>query len=195
MPAESTGRVRTRDPARKERIAEAAARLFAERGYYAVTLDDIGSAAGIGASGIYRHFASKQAILIALLENVVDRLLSDAERLHSLADDPHAVLPEIVQTQVRLVTEDRALCQVYASESRNLPPEEYRKLRTKQRRYVDLWADVLSAARPEVPAREVRVLVRASIAAVQSAVSYEGSLSRPRLSELLQVAGCGAMGI
>jgi AcrR family transcriptional regulator len=188
-------RVRTRDPARKQRIAAAAARLFAERGYYAVSLEDIGSAAGIGASGVYRHFASKQAILTTLLDEVVDRLLADVERLHDLDDDPLVVLPAIVATQVRLVTEERALCQVYTSEYRNLPPDSYRRLRRKQRRYVDLWAEVLAAARPDVPEAEIKVLVRASIATAQSALRYDGRLPRRRLAELLQTAACGAMGI
>ena len=76
-----------------------------------------------------------------------------------------------------------------------LPPDRYRQLRRKQSRYVDLWADVLSAARPEVPTKEVYLLVRASIATAPSAVRYEGSLSRKRVSELLQAAACGAMGI
>lgn len=192
---EGAPRVRTRDPARKQRIAAAAALLFAERGYSAVSLEDIGSAAGIGASGIYRHFESKQAILTALLDAVVDRLLEDAERLHALDEDPLVVLPAIVETQVRLVTEERTLCQVYASEYRNLPPDAYRRLRRKQRRYVDLWADVLAAARPDVPGKEIQVFVRASIAAAQSALRYHGSLSRQRMSELLQAAACGAMGI
>ena len=61
-----TETVRTRDPARKERILAAAADLVASSGYHAVSMADIGAAAGITGSGIYRHFASKSALLVAL---------------------------------------------------------------------------------------------------------------------------------
>lgn len=51
----------------KRRILDAAMRLFGERGYAATTIADIEAAAGlsVGAGGIYRHFASKQALLEA----------------------------------------------------------------------------------------------------------------------------------
>jgi AcrR family transcriptional regulator len=50
---------RTRDPERKARIMGAAADLVARKGYHAVSMAEIGSAAGITGSGVYRHFDSK----------------------------------------------------------------------------------------------------------------------------------------
>ena len=52
---------RRRDPDRRERILEAAAGLVAERGYHEVGMTDIGAAAGITGSAIYRHFDGKSA--------------------------------------------------------------------------------------------------------------------------------------
>jgi AcrR family transcriptional regulator len=65
---------RVRDPERREKILRAAAELFAGRGYHAVSLADIGAAAGIVGSGVYRHFASKAAILVALFDEFTGRL-------------------------------------------------------------------------------------------------------------------------
>jgi AcrR family transcriptional regulator len=79
-PSRSSGRRgAVRDPDRRERILDAAADLMARNGYQGVNMTDIGSAAGIVGSGIYRHFDSKNAILVELLDRVVDRLLADAE--------------------------------------------------------------------------------------------------------------------
>ena len=61
-----------RDPDRRERILRAAAELIAQRGYLGVNLADIGTAAGIVGSGIYRHFDSKAAILVEMFDRVVD---------------------------------------------------------------------------------------------------------------------------
>ena len=70
---------RTRDPARKEKILAAAAELIARDGYHVVSLADIGREAGIVGSGVYRHFDSKVAILVALFDGVIDDLLTDVD--------------------------------------------------------------------------------------------------------------------
>jgi AcrR family transcriptional regulator len=54
--------------ARRELIETAAARLFAERGYAGTTLDEVASAAHVTKPMVYRHFESKKALYLALLE-------------------------------------------------------------------------------------------------------------------------------
>ena len=49
-------------------IETAAARLFAEHGYDGTRLDDIAAAAGVSKPILYRHFASKTDLYVALLE-------------------------------------------------------------------------------------------------------------------------------
>ena len=72
---------RTRDPARKQRILTAAADLVARNGFSSVSMEDIGDAVGITASAIYRHYDSKTAVLVAMFDRVIDRLLSEGQRL------------------------------------------------------------------------------------------------------------------
>src|SRR6266536_5829396 len=67
---------RRRDPGRKERILVAAAALGARRGFDAISMADIGAEAGIVGSGVYRHFDSKTAILVAMADRVMDRLMT-----------------------------------------------------------------------------------------------------------------------
>ena len=54
----------------------AAAALGARRGFDAISMADIGAEAGIVGSGIYRHFDSKTAILVAMADRVMDRLMT-----------------------------------------------------------------------------------------------------------------------
>ena len=51
---------------RRSQLLSAAAHLMAERGFLAVRLEDIGSAAGVSGPAIYRHFP-KEAMLVELL--------------------------------------------------------------------------------------------------------------------------------
>src|SRR6185295_14367587 len=64
------GAATTRLPAAERRalIETAAGRLFGERGYEATTLDEIAAAAGVTKPILYRHFGSKAALYLALLE-------------------------------------------------------------------------------------------------------------------------------
>ncbi|MEE1802469.1 TetR/AcrR family transcriptional regulator [Streptomyces sp. JV176] len=71
---------RTAAPTRREQILKQAARLFAERGFHGVGVDEIGAAVGISGPGLYRHFAGKDAMLAELLVGISGRLL-DGGRL------------------------------------------------------------------------------------------------------------------
>ena len=67
-------------PTRREQILKEAARLFAERGFHGVGVDEIGAAVGISGPGLYRHFAGKDAMLAELL---VRHQRAAADRRHA----------------------------------------------------------------------------------------------------------------
>ncbi len=58
-----------------EKILAAAEKLFFERSFDGVGVDEIGKAAGTTGSAIYRHFPSKDAILAALFDKTLDTIL------------------------------------------------------------------------------------------------------------------------
>ncbi len=53
-----------RSDAKRERILEAATRLFAERGYAAARAEDVARAAGIAKGSVFQHFGSKEALFL-----------------------------------------------------------------------------------------------------------------------------------
>jgi AcrR family transcriptional regulator len=71
-----SGESRRRLPAAERRglIEDAAARLFAERGYAATTVEDIVTEAGVSKPMLYRHFESKKELQMKLLEHRRDEL-------------------------------------------------------------------------------------------------------------------------
>lgn len=76
-PATARGR------ASRRRIVEAATRLFAERGYEAVTMRALGEAAGLDNSSLYRHFRSKRELAAEILDAAAEPVL---EHLRPLAE-------------------------------------------------------------------------------------------------------------
>jgi AcrR family transcriptional regulator len=75
--------VRKRLPAaeRRELILEAAGEQFGDRGYAHTNLDEIATAAGVTKPILYRHFESKKALYLALLERHRDDLPRFFERV------------------------------------------------------------------------------------------------------------------
>ena len=54
--------------ARRKEIVAVAAELFAEQGYHATKLSDVGARVGIGRPAVLHHFASKEALVHAVLD-------------------------------------------------------------------------------------------------------------------------------
>jgi AcrR family transcriptional regulator len=186
---------RTRDPARKEKILAAAAELIARDGYHAVSLADIGREAGIVGSGVYRHFDSKIAILVALFDGVIDDLLTDEQRIVDSEGDLARALDLLVDGQVEFVVGNREIAQVYHHEIANLPQEDRRRLRRKQRLYVEDWVHVVRELRPDLDDVTARTLVHAAISAIQSTLFHNAGLSDEQLRLVLAASARAVLDI
>jgi AcrR family transcriptional regulator len=57
----------------RERLLDAAAELFLERGYHGVGLDELGQAAGVSRQTVYNLFGSKAGLLTAMTAHVEER--------------------------------------------------------------------------------------------------------------------------
>ena len=70
---------------RQRQILRAAAECFARKGFHQTTMDDIAREAGISAGLIYRHFAGKEDLIIALVKIYEDdqRAKLDRARQHT----------------------------------------------------------------------------------------------------------------
>jgi AcrR family transcriptional regulator len=52
----------------RERLLQAAARVYARRGFSGATLDEVAAEAGFTKGAVYSHFGSKENLLLALME-------------------------------------------------------------------------------------------------------------------------------
>jgi AcrR family transcriptional regulator len=62
---------------KRDYLIEVATRLFNQYGYHAVGIDQIIAAAGIAKTTLYRHFKSKEDLIVAVLQRVNAQSLSD----------------------------------------------------------------------------------------------------------------------
>lgn len=72
----------------RERVLDAAIRLFTRQGYFNTSIPDIVRASGVSTGSIYHHFGDKEGIARALFETLVNRMeveFDRIERRHSTA--------------------------------------------------------------------------------------------------------------
>jgi len=174
---------------RRELLLGAAADLFAARGYHAVGIDDIGSAAGISGPGVYRHFSSKQALLESLCDRAMTRMLSGAQDLSSSRD----ALGGLVDLHVAFAVGERALLGVWAREQRALSDDVRRSLRQRQRSYEQVWREVVSPLRADLSPAEVSVAVTSTLALLNSTALVETTVPTRRLATLLRRMALSAL--
>ncbi|MCW2883151.1 MAG: hypothetical protein QOE54_4257 [Streptosporangiaceae bacterium] len=186
---------RQRDPERKARILAAAAELAARRSFHTIGMAEIGAQAGIVGSGIYRHFDSKVAILVAMLDYGMDRLSERAAEIVSTAADDRSALSDLVRDHIDVAITERNVLAVYHREMHNLPEEDRRRLRRRQRHYIEEWVHVLAPLRPDLADGELRLAVHAAIGAIQSTLFFRSGLSGARLAELLDAMVHQCLGV
>jgi AcrR family transcriptional regulator len=74
--------------ATRERILEAAADVFGEKGFYGAAVDDVVRASDSSKGAFYFHFPNKRGLFVALVDHLTARLVDRAERAIALEPDP-----------------------------------------------------------------------------------------------------------
>ena len=171
---------------RRERLLDATAELVAERGFHRVGIAEIGAAAGVSGAAIYRHFASKDELLVALIDRVVDELLDGAREICARAHTPEQALRRLVEAHVQFALRERSVIKVYDQEAHHLPDEERRRLRRMQRTYAETWVDVVLACPGASTRARARAVVHGVFGLVNSVADFHTRLAREELAALLQ---------
>jgi AcrR family transcriptional regulator len=173
-------------PSRREQILRAAAQLFAERGSRAVGVDDVGAAVGVTGPAIYRHFASKDAMLAEMLLRISERLLAGgSERAAEAGTDAEEQLRALIAFQVDFALDNPALITVQDRDLGTLADADAAQVRRLQRRYVEVWVDVLARLHPGADAAACRARAHAVFGLINSTPHSAGRLSRPAMAALL----------
>jgi AcrR family transcriptional regulator len=146
---------------RREDLLNAAAELFAERGFHGVGVDDIGAAVGISGPGVYRHFPSKDAMLAEMLIRISEELLREGSRRVAEAPDPAAALDALVRWHVEFALSHPALITVHDRNLGNLPEAERRTVRRLQRLYVEQWVATIRRTAAGMGEAEARAAAHA----------------------------------
>jgi AcrR family transcriptional regulator len=87
----------------KERILRLAAALFAEKGYHATGVAEIGRVAGIQRGALYYHIRSKEELLFELCKRHVEDAVDFGESVVATDADPEEKLRQLIHRHLRMV--------------------------------------------------------------------------------------------
>jgi AcrR family transcriptional regulator len=149
-----------------EALLDESMRQFNERGYRDTTVEDIASAVGLPASGMYRYFSSKSDILAAGFRRAADRLSADIAATIAAEPEPVRALTSLVEVYVARSFDSPELDYVYYTERLNMADADRHILRGMQHDVVQTWADLLVATRDELPTAAAVFVVHAAMSLV-----------------------------
>lgn len=153
---------------RRKQLLHAAARLIAERGFLAVRLEDLGSAVGISGPAVYRHFPNKDAVLVELLVGISQRLLDGGNAVASDAASAKAALDGLIEFHLDFALGEPDLIRIQDRDLQSLPDDAKRQVRITQRRYVEIWVNVLCRLDPDLSERDARTKAHAVFGLINS---------------------------
>lgn len=177
---------------RRDQILETAAALFAAKGFHGVSVGEIGRACGISGPALYKHFASKDAVLAAMLVGISERLLDEGRLRVERADDAGQALESLVVWHIDFALRHRSLIVVQDRDWQSLPPEARERVRSLQREYVDVWAAQLRRLHRGLHTDRARAMAHAAFGLINS-TPHSGLIPDEAMRGVLHRMAMGAL--
>lgn len=158
--------------ATRDRILQAALQVFAEKGYHRAAVDDIVRASATSKGAVYHHFPNKEALFMALVDELsgrlADRVAAAIGRAHGALGKVEAALRAVLET----FAEHRELARILLLESVSLGADYEAKRAQVHARFAALIQAYLDQAMAEgsIPALDTRIATLAWLGAVNEVV-------------------------
>lgn len=136
--------MRDRSNSRQEQIEKIGARLFASKGYRSTSMREIAGELGMTQSSLYYYFKGKEEILFKLMNDAMDDALEAMEQIFSADSPPEEKLVQMLNFYTRYYAGDQDREILLLNEMSSLSEPNRRILIEKQRRYIQLFYDILA---------------------------------------------------
>lgn len=127
----------------KDEILSAAAQIFSQKGFHAASMQDIAQAVNLQKASLYYHIASKQDILLAVLDRALDLLIEHIELVVMQPLPADEKLRQAMAAYLQAMLEHRDLAAVLLLEHRSLEPQYQSRHMLRRDRFERLWRDIV----------------------------------------------------
>ena len=123
----------------RDRIADAATRLFSERGYHGTSMRDIAQASGIRPASVYAHIRAKEELLARVVEEAAERFSARLDEALAGEADPADRLRRALRSHMEVVAADRHAARVFLHEWTALQGEARARVMALRDDYEGRW--------------------------------------------------------
>jgi AcrR family transcriptional regulator len=138
---------------RREAIVDAAARLFAQKGFLGASISDIANTCEMSKSLIYHYYESKEDILFDVMHSHVNALLDAARAVAARNDKPEQKLRVLTRTFIQLYVGAANRQRVLLNELENLTADQRKIVVGIQRNLIGIVEDIIAEVRPALSGR------------------------------------------
>jgi TetR/AcrR family transcriptional regulator, cholesterol catabolism regulator len=184
---------------RRAEIYNAAAKIISEKGFDAMTMNDIAQAVGMTKAGIYHYIEGKQNMLFAIMNYGMDKLDNGVIAPASQIEDAEKRLISIIEYHAKLITQGTNAITVLVDEVAGLSAVQRKKIIQRKRVYFDFIRDTLNTLKEDGKLKDVDTTVAAfSILGMLLWISRwyhaEGKLTSDQVAdEVLKIAVGGML--
>jgi AcrR family transcriptional regulator len=170
--------LRARYEARRRKVVDTAAKLFAERGYDGTSISELTAATGLAAGGLYHYIEGKDDLLIAICDELLEPLLARAREIVAAEAAPVDQLRELLEAWVAHVVAHRHHMLVFTQERQAIESQaRWRHVRSQRKAFEKILDEVL--ARGEADGSMTFADRRLSLLALLGMVNYTPQWVRP----------------
>lgn len=180
---------------REQQILIVAERVFAERGYQGVSMDDIAQLVGLSKPMLYEYFGSKDGLLLACLERAKRELLEATTTAAAAASEPKQLMHNCFAAFFRFGDEHAQSWALLRNESAIPSVPINSGLESIRRQQVEFTAALMQQIRPDIDNRRLEVFAEALIGACERLAlwreQHPGTTPEETAEHLLALAGTG----
>ncbi len=134
----------------REQILARAARLFAQRGYTATSMNEVAEACGVSKPSLYHYVRDKHQLLVEIAAAHVARLEALVTEVQAEGLPPEQRVRRLITAFLAVYAEAQAEHRVLTEDVKFLQPADRRRILDGQRKVVAAFADAIADARPEL---------------------------------------------
>lgn len=130
---------------KKQKILEAAARLFREKGYTTTSMRDLAQAVNLKASSLYNHISGKEEILREICFNNAERFHRELDQIEQREDNAEAKVRALIHLHIQVATEDITSITAFNDEWRHLTEPHLSEFIGQRKAYEARFRSIIEA--------------------------------------------------
>ena len=181
----------------RQRIMTEAMNLFSECGYHTTTVDDIARAAEVAKGTVYWHFASKEGLFEALLNEMFTRYLDEVLQISQGGGPVLKQLQNILELRIALIRDNQPVTEMIMSQGgKGMSRESRERFLGWRRRHQEIITELMREGKAQgelqINAPEVAAI---AFVGVGSELILSEQIHRPELArELMNLLTGGIAG-